>query len=125
MAANPPTPLIVRSLVTGLLAVCALSASGCSIQDSDGPASNDKREEAVTCLREKRLEARLLAGDGVQVGDPASGTRIKFFLTAGEAQAAQFKGRGEGAEQIGSALLFVRESSDAVLEDVESCLEEL
>ena len=35
------------------------------------------------------------------IGDGADAPRIKFFLTAGEAEAEQFQGRGEGAEQIG------------------------
>ena len=35
------------------------------------------------------------------IGDGADAPRIKFFLTAGEAEAAQFEGDGEGAEQIG------------------------
>ena len=57
------------------------------------------------------------------------GTRIRFFLTAGEAEVAQFRGEAEGTEQIGAALVFVepevREDSEELLEDVESCLAEL
>ena len=37
-----------------------------------------------------------------------AGPKIKFFLTADEAIAEQFRGRGEGAEQIGTALLYVK-----------------
>ena len=36
-----------------------------------------------------------------------AGPHIKFYLTAGEAEADQFQGDGEGAEQIGGALLYV------------------
>ena len=32
------------------------------------------------------------------------GARIRFYLTAAEAEAAQFRGDGEGAEQIGQAV---------------------
>ena len=58
-----------------------------------------------------------------------AGPRIKFYLTAAEAEAAQFQGKGEGAEQIGSALLFVdpeldEETEDAV-EEAELCLADL
>ena len=48
--------------------------------------------------------ARLVGPDGKQeivIGDGADAPHIKFFLTAGEAEAEQFQGRGEGAEQIG------------------------
>ena len=51
--------------------------------------------------------------------------RIKFFLTAGEAEAEQFQGRGEGAEQIGGTLLYVGDGSDDLLEPVEKCLADL
>jgi hypothetical protein len=81
---------------------------------------------ALECLQEeKRLNAQLDGEDALVVGDPESGPRIRFFLTSGEAEAAQFEGKGEGAEQIGSALLFVRDGSDELLEDVEDCLADL
>ena len=51
--------------------------------------------------------------------------RIKFFLTAGEAEAEQFQGRGEGAEQIGGTLLYVGDGSDDLLKPVEKCLADL
>ena len=54
-----------------------------------------------------------------------NGPRIRFFLTSGQAEAEQFAGRGEGSEQIESALLFVREGSEQLLEDVEECLDNL
>ena len=59
------------------------------------------------------------------MGDPKTGPRIVFYLTAGEAEARQFEGDAEGSEQIGSALLYVRDGSDDVLGDVESCLGDL
>ena len=56
-------------------------------------------------------------------------SRVKFYLTAAEAEAASFRGAGEGAEQIGSALLFVDPAVDPKTEDVlkvaEGCLAEL
>jgi hypothetical protein len=58
-----------------------------------------------------------------------SGPKIKFYLTADEAISEQFRGRGEGAEQIGTALLFVdpetSDKQDDVLHDVEVCLSNL
>ena len=54
---------------------------------------------------------------------------MRFYLTAAEAEAAQFRGTGEGSEQIGSALLFVDPEVDPktedILKDVEGCLAEL
>ena len=58
-----------------------------------------------------------------------AGPHVRFYLTAAEAEAAQFRGAGEGAEQIGSALLFVDPEVDPKTEDVlkavEGCLAEL
>jgi hypothetical protein len=102
---------------------------GCSVGSGDGSSgedSSDKRALALECLeQDKGLGARLDGDDALIVGDPERGPRIRFYLTSGEAEAAQFEGKGEGAEQIGSALLFVRDGSDEVLEQVEDCLGEL
>ena len=115
---------------TAALALLALAASGCGSKSgsSASPADkqSDKRGAALACLRgEQRVDARPLGRDSIQVGDARTGPRIKFFLTNGEAEAAQFEGRGEGSEQIGSALLFVRDGSENTLEDVETCLDQL
>ena len=78
-------------------------------------------------LQDAGVEARL---DGPQdnqqivVSDGANPPHIKFFLTAGEAEAERFQGRGED-EQIGGALLYVNEGSDDVLKPVEKCLADL
>ena len=107
------------------LAVAAMVAAGCGGPDYDADP-NDKRAVALECLTEtKELDARLDGKDAIVVGDGDSGPRIRFFLTSGEAEAEQFEGRGEGAEQIGNALLFTREGSEADLAEVENCLDEL
>jgi hypothetical protein len=103
------------------VAGCGLSSS-----DDDGVDPNDKRATALECLKEdKGLDARLAGTDRIQVGDSETGPRIRFFLTGGEAEAEQFEGRGEGAEQIGNALLFVRQGSEDDLGEVEECLNDL
>jgi hypothetical protein len=56
------------------------------------------------------------------VGAGTGAPRVKFFLTAGESEAAHFEGRGEGAEQIGAAWLYTNEGSDDTLEPMENCL---
>jgi hypothetical protein len=113
--------------VTRAALACAalLVAAGCGNPDYDADP-NDKRAVTLECLTEtKDLEARLDGEDAIVVGDARSGPRIRFFLTSGEAEAEQFEGRGEGAEQIGNALLFTRDGSEQVLSEVENCLDEL
>jgi hypothetical protein len=112
-----------------LLLALAAALAGCSIGSDDGSPSGDdadQRATALACLSdEKKLDARTDGDDAILVGDPRRGPRIVFYLTSGEAEAAQFEGNGEGSEQIGSALLYVRHGSDDELEDVESCLADL
>ena len=110
-----------------LVLVCAAAALAACGSDGGGSAGGgDKRGAALGCLRgEKGLPARAVGEDTIQVGHGERGPRIRFFLHGGEAEATQFEGKGEGAEQIGSALLYVRGASEDLLDDVEKCLEEL
>lgn len=103
----------------------ALPLAGCG-STKVGPDSNDKRQAALTCLTDKqKLDARLRGSDAIQVGGTSSGPRIRFFLTRGEAEAAQFEGTAEGTVQSGSALIYVRRNGDKLLEQVEDCIDNL
>ena len=117
-------------LVLSLVLAPAVMA-GCSLGSEDAGGGNDldDRSAAMVCLQDAGVDnARLVGPDGKQeivIGDSADAPRIKFFLTAGEAEAEQFQGRGEGAEQIGGTLLYVGDGSDDLLEPVEMCLADL
>jgi hypothetical protein len=118
----------MKPLTATLLACAALTSAGCGLSSDsdDGADPNDKRAVALECItEEKGLDASLVGNDRIQVGDPKTGPRIRFFLTGGEAEAEQFAGRGEGAEQIGNTFLFVRQGSEEDLGAVEECLNEL
>ncbi|MEX1142079.1 MAG: hypothetical protein WD993_10750 [Thermoleophilaceae bacterium] len=128
---------------TLLAVLCALvAAPGCG--DDDGPpsssqptetvttaepapsetlASQDKRGEALACIRdEKGIEAEPVGAKEIQIGAPGEDPRIEFFQSSLEAEGEQFEGRAEGAEQIGAAHLYVREAPESLLEDLEDCL---
>jgi hypothetical protein len=108
------------ALVCGGLAGCGAGAKG------HGPDSRNKLPDALSCIKQdKGLPARQAGADAIQVGDPARGPLIRFFLTGGEAEAVQFEGREEGSEQIGASLLYVRQANDHTLQDVETCLDDL
>ena len=118
----------MRLAAATLAAMLLAGTAGCGISSDgdEGTDPNDKRATALECLtEEKDLEARLRGRNAIQVGDPGSGPRIRFFLTNGQAEAEQFAGRGEGAEQIKSAWLFVRKGSVRTLEATEECLNDL
>jgi hypothetical protein len=113
------------------LALVAAVLAGCSLgsEDAGGGDDLDNRSAAMVCLEDAGIDdARLVGREGKQeivIGDSADPPRIKFFLTAGEAEAEQFQGHGEGAEQIGGTLLYTGDGSDDLLEPVEKCLADL
>jgi hypothetical protein len=115
-------PLIALPLVLLALAGCGSSDAGGSGNKSDIPGS------ALTCLEDNDIAAQRTGENGDELVLD-SGPKIKFYLTADEAIAEQFRGRGVGAEQIGTALLFVdpetTDEQDDVLHDVEVCLSDL
>jgi hypothetical protein len=115
-------PLLALPLALLAFAGCGSSDAAPVVDESDVPGT------ALVCLEENDIAATREGESGNELVLDA-GPRIKFYLTAAEAEAAQFQGRGEGAEQIGSALLFVDPEVDPeteeLLEDVEGCLAEL
>jgi uncharacterized protein YcfL len=119
---------VKRRLVL-LLVLLAVALAGCgsnnaapAVDESDLPGST------VACLDAQGLAAHVEGTDEKEVVLDA-GPRVKFYLTAAAAEAAQFQGEGEGAEQIGSALLYVEPELDAKTEDAlkvtEGCLADL
>jgi hypothetical protein len=119
---------VKRFVLLSIFSLAALSGCGLGSSDAGGGDDLDDRTAALECLEEAGVEARLEGEEGKQeivVADGANPPRVKFFLTAGEAEAEQFQGNGEGAEQIGGTLLYVGDGSDEVLKDVEKCLADL
>jgi hypothetical protein len=115
-------PLLALPLVLLAVAGCGSSDAGGNADKSDTPGA------ALACLEQNDIPAQRTGENGDELVLD-SGPRIKFYITADEAIAEQFRGRGEGAEQIGAALLFVdpkpSPESDDVLHDVEVCLSDL
>jgi hypothetical protein len=119
---------VKRPLLALPLALLAL-ASGCGSSDAGGNVDeNDLPGTALACLEENDIQAERTGEDDNELVLDA-GPRIRFFLTADEAISEQFRGREEGTEQIGTALLYVdpetSEEQDDVLHDVEVCLSDL
>jgi hypothetical protein len=115
-------PLLALPFVLLAVAGCGSSDAAPSVDESDVPGS------ALACLESKGIAAeRNPKRDNELLLD--AGPRVKFYLTAAEGEAAQFRGKGEGAEQIGSALLFVDPEVDPdteeILSETEKCLADL
>jgi hypothetical protein len=92
-----------------------------------GPATTldpeNKRDVALVCIRdEKSIEAEPVGDKGIAIGPDGKDSRIDFFQSSIEAEGAQFEGKGEGAEQVGAALFYVRELPEETLVEIEDCL---
>ena len=106
----------------------AITAPG-ETAPAPGPATTlapeDKRGVALACIRdEKGIEATPVGDKGIAIGPDGKDSRIDFFQSSIEAEGAQFEGKGEGAEQIGAALFYVRELPEQALIEIEDCLNE-
>jgi hypothetical protein len=106
-----------------------LAIAGCGSNDAAPKVDkSDLPGSALACLESKDIPARETGENGNELVLDA-GPKIKFYLTADAAIAEQFGGHGEGAEQIGTALLYVppetSKKNDDLLHDVEVCLADL
>jgi hypothetical protein len=113
-----------------LLPLLLVGFAGCGLgsNDAGGGGEADDRTAALTCIQDAGIDARLEGDEGEEeifIGTGPDAPHVKFFLTGPEAEAEQFQGQGEGAEQIGQALLYVGNGSDDVLRGVEECLADL
>jgi hypothetical protein len=110
------------------LAVLALAACG-STSVHPGNAGHGRVDDPrvaqrnhVQCMRDDHLPVQEVGLTGLQIGAQASGPRVVFTPTPGAAQADQIQAEAQGAEVIGSALLYPNQGSDAELNQIETCL---
>lgn len=86
----------------------------------DSPLTDTRNH--LKCLRDDHLAVQKLSPTKLQIGDPPSGPTVVFTPTPGAAQAEQIEGQAQGAEVIGSALLYTNAAPDSELGKVEDCL---
>ena len=125
--------LVPVGLVAGLAAL-ALSACGSSPKPEAGtPAAiatnhqniDDARKKHLTCLHQEHVAARRVIIDGlrgIQIGVRPTGPTVQFQPTPGAAQYKQIAGQSQGAEVIGSALLYPNQAASKLLSKVETCV---
>jgi hypothetical protein len=88
---------------------------------------DDPRVKHVTCLRQAKVRFRqYYAGKqrlpSIQIGTLPSGPTVIFYPTPGIAQGQQITAQEQGAEVIGSALLYPNGASAKLLTIVENCV---
>ncbi len=122
------------------VALSALSLSACGISSKPEAGTpkaianghkglDDPRIKHATCLQQAHiafhLEQRTVAGKALpslQVDVAPTGPTVSFEPTPGDAQGIQIQGEAQGAEVIGSALLYPNQAPDPLLSAVENCM---
>ena len=76
----------------------------------------------VGCLRDAHLPVHVVSSTQLQIGAAPSGPTVVFTPTPGAAQAEQINGKAQGAEVIGTALVYPNQGSSAELGTIGTCL---
>ena len=74
------------------------------------------------CLIAHHLPAKKVGQTTIQIGPLPDGPTVQFLPTQGASQAAQIDGEVQGAEVIGSALLYPHQAGDVELTQIENCV---
>ena len=118
------------------LALAVLALAGCgavkvqptSAAGSSTLASRGRVDSPVTvrnhlgCLRDAHLPVQLVSPTRLQIGEAPARPTIVFTATPGAAQADQIDGSAQGAEAIGTALVYPNRGSDAEMSRIAACL---
>jgi hypothetical protein len=121
-----------------VLSALSLSACGISSKPEAGTPKaiatghkglDDPRSKHTACLKQAHVafhnEHYTVAGrvlPSFQVGTAPTGPTVAFEPTPGDAQGVQIQGEAQGAEVIGSALLYPNQAPDSLLSVVENCV---
>jgi hypothetical protein len=122
---------LAKPAVVGALAAVAAALAGCGAvavkpagAGAPGTASSRGRvagpvDDRLACLRANHLSVPRVGSSDLLI---AGGARVHFAPTPGAALAEQIEGRAQGAEVIGSALLYPGKAPDDELRRIEDCL---
>jgi len=130
--------------IAAACALAAVSLSGCGVASKPEAGSaqaatvaHQEKAEPQTrhakCLKAdhipytegvvKRAWTQPAGDPSIQIGPASSGPLAVFAATPGAAQNVQIQGQAQGAEVIGSALVFPNQASDALMTKVQDCMD--
>jgi hypothetical protein len=124
-------PVFAAGLVALALAGCASNTKPLAgTTNPDGqPIGRGRVDSPIThqpnhleCMEQKHLPVVQVSSTELQIGDAPAGPQIVFEPTPGVAQGMQIRDESQGAEVIGSALLYPNQGSADELSQVEDCL---
>jgi len=84
---------------------------------------DDPRTMHVECLQQAKIPVTEVGKAWLQINAPGS-PKVLFASTPGGAQWLQIDSQVQGAEVIGSALLYPERASDSLLTTIENCLDQ-
>jgi hypothetical protein len=126
---------IARFAAAAVVVALALSACGSSTKPVAGTPQaaaqakkglNDPRPTHIKCLRADHVtdihEYYSAGRPAFQVGTRPSGPTVVFEATPGMGQGVQISGSDQGAEIIGSALVFPNDASAKLAHKFETCV---
>jgi hypothetical protein len=86
----------------------------------DDPATG--MDNHLACLRGAHLPVQVISPIKLQIGPAPAGPTVVFTASDAVAQADQIEGESQGAEVIGSALVYPNQGSDGELGTIGACL---
>jgi hypothetical protein len=76
----------------------------------------------LECLRAHRLPVVKVGRTALQIGALPAGPTVQFEPSDGAAETQQVEGNAQGAEVIGSALVYPHQAPGAELTEIENCV---
>lgn len=114
-----------RYAIAAALSALALSACSVTANKPGGRGSvSDPRTQAgrLDCLRAHHLPVTEVGASDLQIGQLPAGATVRFTPSPGAAEGAQIDGQAQGAEVIGSALVYPNQAPDSELGVIENCV---
>lgn len=110
----------------------ALPVAGCGSATNgalrQGPSAghrgviDDPRSQHIQCLKAQGITVREVGATNLVLGATPGAPTVAYSPTPGAAQELQISGDVQGAEAIGSALLYPHRATDSQLAPIEKCL---
>lgn len=122
-------PIALALVATSLAGCGAVNVHPTASSSSTSLTSRGRVDSPLTdvhdhldCLRDAHLAVHEVGPTQLRIGALPTGASVVFTPTAGAAQAEQIDGSAQGAEVIGSALLYPNQASEDELMKIEDCL---
>ena len=114
-----------KSVAALAAAVLILCGCGAAVKPPHGRGQvEDPRTEAgrLECLVAHHFPARKVGRTGIQIGPLPIGPTVLFEPSDAAAETRQVDGTAQGAEVIGTVLLYPHQASDTELNQIENCV---